>query len=195
MKIRLPLALTAASIAVLMGANAQAAQIGVDMNYTNNGTMEVYGLPGTITSWGQATFDDTAGVVTLTIANHTKTVIPGMGAAGTIIAETTYFGTLVGGTWTANGDTSGVISACGGAASAAICGPVGEAIGVVTAGTGGTVFSVDVPSGVGAWADTQINGPAILNNNHALAAVPVPAAAWLFGSALLGLAGVARKRK
>jgi hypothetical protein len=25
--------------------------------------------------------------------------------------------------------------------------------------------------------------------------VPVPAAAWLFGSALIGLAGVARKRK
>jgi hypothetical protein len=29
----------------------------------------------------------------------------------------------------------------------------------------------------------------------AVAAVPVPAAAWLFGSALLGLAGVGRKRK
>jgi hypothetical protein len=34
--------------------------------------------------------------------------------------------------------------------------------------------------------------------DHMLAApsaVPVPAAAWLFGSALLGLAGVSRKRK
>ncbi|WP_200821250.1 VPLPA-CTERM sorting domain-containing protein [Oceanicoccus sp. KOV_DT_Chl] len=34
-----------------------------------------------------------------------------------------------------------------------------------------------------------------LTYNAPVAAVPVPAAAWLFGSALLGLAGIGRKRK
>ena len=33
-----------------------------------------------------------------------------------------------------------------------------------------------------------------MSTNIAVSAVPVPAAAWLFGSALVGLAGVKRKR-
>jgi hypothetical protein len=42
---------------------------------------------------------------------------------------------------------------------------------------------------------TQLNIGEILTISHiTTAAVPVPAAAWLFGSALLGLVGVARRR-
>lgn len=36
---------------------------------------------------------------------------------------------------------------------------------------------------------------AVYDGNAALAAVPVPAAAWLFGSGLLGLVGMARRKK
>jgi hypothetical protein len=34
-----------------------------------------------------------------------------------------------------------------------------------------------------------------LQGTYALSSVPVPAAAWLFGSGLVGIAGFARRRK
>ena len=40
-------------------------------------------------------------------------------------------------------------------------------------------------------ADTYMGGTLTME----VAAVPVPAAAWLFGSAIVGLAGIGRKRK
>jgi hypothetical protein len=56
---------------------------------------------------------------------------------------------------------------------------------IVTAATGGQ----------GGWLD-GVNSPLAVTYNNAqvsLNAVPVPAAAWLFGSGLLGLVGVARR--
>ena len=65
---------------------------------------------------------------------------------------------------------------------------------------GGTVSSAEV-----ALADGLANGFAYLNIHTSqfaggeirgfLAPVPIPAAAWLFGSGLLGLIGVARRKK
>ena len=46
------------------------------------------------------------------------------------------------------------------------------------------------------WADFTNNGGKIaeLSNARAFSVVPVPAAVWLFGSGLLGLVGVARRK-
>ena len=83
----------------------------------------------------------------------------------------------------------------------------------VAKGTAAPAFSVTgsvlVDDGSGGWTGTlastgNINGDnwAGFNNvqfsevfNVEITAVPVPAAAWLFGSGLLGLVGVARRRK
>lgn len=47
------------------------------------------------------------------------------------------------------------------------------------------------------WADFTNNGGnfADLSNARAFSVVPVPAAVWLFGSGLLGLAGIARRKR
>ena len=47
------------------------------------------------------------------------------------------------------------------------------------------------------WADFTNNGGNIadLSNVRAFSVVPVPAAAWLFGSGLLGLVGIARRKR
>jgi len=42
---------------------------------------------------------------------------------------------------------------------------------------------------------TNYDGSSILYDNIELKAVPIPAAAWLFGSGLLGLVGIARRKK
>lgn len=42
--------------------------------------------------------------------------------------------------------------------------------------------------------DTTLSGSGCIGSTCAVSAVPVPAAAWLFGSAILGLAGARRKQ-
>ena len=73
----------------------------------------------------------------------------------------------------------------------------------------GSVYtSTDVTAGAGTGANTPITAPDGIrglgmidgafvgfNANFDFTAVPVPAAVWLFGSGLLGLVGVARRRK
>ena len=45
------------------------------------------------------------------------------------------------------------------------------------------------------FRDYQTNLPAQPYASFALCSVPVPAAAWLFGSGLIGLIGIARRKK
>ena len=75
----------------------------------------------------------------------------------------------------------------------------------------GNYLSTDVAAGAGTGANTPITAPdgirglgmidgAFVGFNanfdfNAPAAIPVPAAVWLFGSGLLGLVGVARRKK
>jgi len=75
---------------------------------------------------------------------------------------------------------------------------------LTVSGTHGSVFLSDyavdtdeVKLTFGAINDTasSINIGHALVRGEALSAVPVPAAAWLFGSGLLGLIGVARRKK
>ena len=67
--------------------------------------------------------------------------------------------------------------------------------------TGGDYFSTDGPAGNPANPD-GIRGYGMIdgafpnfNANFDFTAVPVPAAVWLFGSGLVGLVGVARRRR
>jgi hypothetical protein len=48
-----------------------------------------------------------------------------------------------------------------------------------------------------ALIETKLAGPMVLSStgNLAVSAVPLPAAVWLFGSGLLGLVGIGRRRK
>ena len=41
----------------------------------------------------------------------------------------------------------------------------------------------------------NLNGPNSYDGTFEVSSVPVPAAVWLFGSGLLGLIGVARRKK
>jgi hypothetical protein len=54
-------------------------------------------------------------------------------------------------------------------------------------------LSLTIAVEVGATAAFQTGG--FNTNISAVSAVPVPAAFWLFGSGLLGMIGIARKRK
>lgn len=56
---------------------------------------------------------------------------------------------------------------------------------LLTFGTGPGVDVVEIPGG----------GAASVYNGHWTAVVPIPGAAWLFGSGLLGLVGMARRKK
>ncbi|HSB96376.1 MAG TPA: VPLPA-CTERM sorting domain-containing protein, partial [Spongiibacteraceae bacterium] len=58
----------------------------------------------------------------------------------------------------------------------------------------GTLTGTDT-SGTGATANTTTINWQVSGTQPAAPAVPVPAAAWLFGSGLVGLAGAARRRR
>ena len=183
----LPIAITAASVAALMGAQANAAQTGSTMAFSSG--IVITGIAtGTGAGSGTGTFDDAG---TLTISSDTFTNIPAFAATATVTSSTTYNGTITGTTFTSDGTTAADTIACTGAAL--ICGQLGTLPTTGVAGTS-TVFAVDINTG-GGWTDVTVNGPVNLNTTSTLSPVPVPAAAWLFGSALLGLAGVSRKRK
>jgi hypothetical protein len=79
-----------------------------------------------------------------------------------------------------------------------ITGQTGETLGFAMAETGvgfGQRGPINTPTG----SITNLTGTWTLDNNTltyaAVAAIPVPAALWMFASGLVGLAGVARRRK
>ena len=62
----------------------------------------------------------------------------------------------------------------------------------LTSSISGTLYSFDTSTGVSTYAgDTSFGYQSGLAN---ISPVPLPAAAWLFGSALLGLIGYSRRK-
>ncbi len=99
-------------------------------------------------------------------------------------------------------DSSSVSSGSGSVAGSTVCGTRAGTNGAWEGLTISMVFAEDLQtfttnvtaierSGSGLTANTT----SIYYTGNGVADVPVPAAAWLFGSALIGLAGVGRKRK
>jgi hypothetical protein len=84
------------------------------------------------------------------------------------------------------------ITSCGGSGASVACG--GIPLGV--AGWGGAVSGAYTTQFDFVSEPAEGNGNVLtITETMNYSAVPVPAAAWLFGSALVGLAGVSRKRK
>lgn len=186
MKPNLPLVATAASVTALLGAQANAVQVGNDMAYSVDIVITGTLVSGTGTGSGTGLFDEGGATDTLTIDSVTPSL-------GTIVNNTIiYEGSISGTTFTTSGTSYTTINSCGG--NAYLCGLAG--VGSTTTVTGAASFDVDILTG-GTWSDvvTQAGGAAVIYSDHTLTPVPVPAAAWLFGSALLGLAGIGRKRK
>ena len=193
MNAKLPLIITSASVAALMGATAQAATVGAAMDYTQG--INVISLLGTTFSGsgvgvGTGSFDSNG---ELSVGSSVATSIPGIGGPGTVVSSTLYSGSITGSTWTYGGTSQQTFISCTG--NATLCGNI--SVGTAAPTTGNPIFSVDILTGGNWFTSSTIGFLAQLDVTHALApsAVPVPAAAWLFGSALMGLAGVSRKRK
>ena len=194
MNAKLPLIITSASVAALMGASAQAAPLGAALDYSQvigivslSGTGGIFDGTGIGTGSGQF---DTDG--SLAVASSVLTNIPALGPPGVIESSTVYLGSISGSTWTYSGTSQTTFASCTG--NPTLCSNV--TVGTGAPSTGNASFTLDILTG-GAWLTSSTVGfLTTLTVDHTLvSAVPVPAAAWLFGSALLGLAGVSRKRK
>lgn len=142
-----------------------------------------------------------------------NTVVGSIGGGAWAVSSTTPFFGL---TWTAHGGTTfgpgtyTIATIEGGTYTGIVVGP-GQVGGHILFNWGATK-NIDVvnvwnvgPGGVYTSTDVDGNGVAGLgmidgafpgfNANFNFTAVPVPAAVWLFGSGLLGLVGVARRKK
>jgi hypothetical protein len=189
MNVKLPLIITSASVAALMGATTQAATVGAALDYAQD--IDIIGLfTGSGVGTGSGSFDTNG---ELTVASEVATSIPALGLPGTVTASSVYSGSIVGNLWTYSGTSQTTFAGCTG--NGALCSNVTLGTGALS--TGNAVFTLDILTGGSWFTSSTIATISTLNVDHSLAvaAVPVPAAAWLFGSALLGLAGVARKRK
>jgi hypothetical protein len=73
--------------------------------------------------------------------------------------------------------------------------------GILFFGAQGTHSWADAPvdgtilNGTFSYADGSVNGNVIYEFNPSISPVPVPAAVWLFGTALIGFVGMSRRRK
>ncbi|MGI9293586.1 MAG: VPLPA-CTERM sorting domain-containing protein [Pseudomonadales bacterium] len=179
---------TLASASVLMVAAGQASAVAVDVGVL----AQVLAIPGTQT--GTGTGDVTGGVLTYTLS----TVVD-LGALGTgVIASTGTVNSGSPGTGTSN------VSSCTGAAI--ICGqatPGSSPFNAITpdplnlsetAVTTFTVASGGPNTSDATWTITPTGGTGPGPGPGPGPVIPIPAAAWLFGSALLGLVGVRRRK-
>lgn len=148
---KLPLVVTAASVAALLSAQTYASPTGQPMNYSS--TIVITGLAaGDGSASGSGVFDDSG---TLTLAADTITNIPSLSATATVSTSTVYHGSISGSTWTSNGTTTVTTIGCTG--SPLVCGNVtpGTAPGTTT------VFSADINTG-GNWNSVTPFGPVTL---------------------------------
>jgi len=148
----IPFAVTAASVAAFMGAQANAVPTGNPMSYAQD-IVITGGLTGTGSGSGSGFFDDQGAIVTLNVSAVVNSL-------GTVVTNNSvYQGTVAGTTWTSNGTTTTALTSCGG--NALICGII--VLGTTTS-TGGAPFSIDIING-GAWSTVSTQGGGLINLN------------------------------
>lgn len=194
---------TLLAVSVLAAAGAANAATIATFNVAVNGTISG-ALNGTLTGSGTATLDDT-GVYNQHAVIH-SVIGPGLSDVN-LDSTSIYSGTLTGNSlaWT-TGTT--LINSCTPNGSLPLNGVTcsGAQPGVTkpsTVNQNPIVFGItsvgDVTTITGTSFDSVNNitqaTTFTLTATSVPAAVPVPAAAWLFGSGLLGLAGTARRRR
>jgi hypothetical protein len=156
---------------------------------------------GTLTATGSAALDD-AGILTIDFSALNNQ--PAAGGTFTTANHTVFNGTIAGGSFTATSGSNTYTSCTAG--TAACPGPITSALNIpqpLTAtpatGNGGGLFEQAFVIAGGTNTSTAYSFNHLLVNNLTYtftpSAIPVPAAAWLFGSGLLGLAGTARRRR
>lgn len=194
----------AASALGLVAAQSQAALLSISVESTN---VTSGAVTGSIESTGTGTLDDVTGAI-----NWSSTVLAetNAGPGGIITATGAFITTDTFLQLTSAPDANGILSgtqvattiACTESGTGLLfttCGnqPVGSVVTTpVTIQALGNEFSYTTTSvtGEGGTAVTIVASTTITVGGP-VSEVPVPAAAWLFGSALVGLAGIGRKRK
>ncbi len=181
---------TLLAVSALAAAGGAQAAIIATYDYSLSGTVADVrsdSVSGSDTGSGTATLDD-SGMLTLNGSRVATAYIGSFLAAATNTTVTTTFnGTYAGGAFTA---TSGQIvpNSCFAGCDRIFNMPVGyDSVSGTVLLSGGSINAVVVMNGFLLITDTWTLTPTT-------PAVPVPAAAWLFGSGLLGLAGITRRR-
>lgn len=198
--------LLALSVLAVAGA-AHAATVGTYNVAVSGNTFDWSGAvePGTViggnTGTGTATLDD-SGVLTISSTfTFTAQVAEDFEVVSNLTATSIFQGTYSGGTFTVASGTERY-DTCSGYCSAGLLG--GPADGTVTRdydlSFGETQGSVALLSGGTVVGDVSLAGGTYqtlrtFTLSPTAPAVPIPAAAWLFGSGLIGLAGSARRRR
>lgn len=139
---------------------------------------------------GTATLDD-SGFLDMTITGTTQTTLTNT----TTVSESHILGSYSAGTFTAatSGSTSTITSCANNGGLLNGC----SSIVLNTPGSFDSVSgTVTVSGGSTNLASSQTNSGATTSATYTLTpTVPLPAAAWLFGSGIMGLAGAARRRR
>jgi hypothetical protein len=178
---------TLLAIAVLSGAGVTHAATVATFNVSETGTSAFTSQLLT----GTAVLDD-SGILTETLVGTVDASALNLGIAN-VTTTNVFNGTIAGGVFTANSGTSTVtscVSALSGCAllSVGVATTLTTATGSISLAGGGSLVGTVTASGITLTATDTLTPVAA-------PAVPVPAAAWLFGSGLLGLAGVTRRRR
>lgn len=182
------LLLAAASVSLLATTQSNATPVGAPMDFTIS---TVFGgaVDGTGSGGGTGVFDMSG---LLTLESVQDFIFPTLGLAATVVHTTLLNGMISGTTWTTAGSGTSTINSCTG--SAVLCTnfyPVG------TDPIIPQVSSLDIYTG-GDWTIVGSSlGGALTNTSSARLApkdVPAPPTTWLFGLAMLALAGLGWKR-
>jgi hypothetical protein len=179
------LLLAAAAVSLLATTQSNATPVGAPMDFTIS---TVFGgaVDGTGSGGGTGVFDMSG---LLTLESVQDFIFPTLGLDASVVYTTLLNGLISGTTWNTAGSGTSTINSCTG--SAVLCAgffPVGT-VPIVP-----QVSSLDIFTG-GDW--TIVGGGAITTTSSARLApqdVPAPPTTWLFGLAMLGLAGLGWKR-
>lgn len=191
------------------GVGVESAITGLAIGYGSStdstpGTDPGPAAPGSFPLIGSATYDDVAGTLDMTYSYAVYIQSPASAVGNyTVTSSLSYTGTPGAGTFTTTAGT-GANLAC---VTGSIACPANLNLGVPFAlsatpvsGNGGGLLeqAFNVAGGTNTWTLKGFNG--FLTTAYTMTftpttVVPVPAAAWLFGSGLMGLAGLARRRR